>query len=319
MRVSGKFMWILSLALLGLLVLVTAVSAQQQQQPQGGNAQLPGFAGRPGMARDNMVFGTISEVDAANKSFAVKTREGEVWVTVADNVQIRRIAKAAAADLQLGMNVVVRGRPTTITAVTVGVGEELPVAPQRPQRPQGGGVAPAAGAAGPVPNANADGAAPANPGGFPAQEANAQRGALAVLGGKITKLEPLTVTTADGNDILINLPAEATLTVTTDVTLADLKAEEGVLVVGQRNADGTYAARMVRVGEPGLQLRGLGFGGGPGLRGGQAGAGFPGRQGRQPRGNRGGAAGAPQAAPGAAPAGPAAAPAVPAPHGETEV
>ena len=298
MKLSPQLKWIVVLTLIGLLAVVAGAGAQQQQQGQGGNAQAPGFAGRGGMARGNLVMGTISEVDAANKSFAIKTREGEVWVIVADATQMTRISKAAAADLQLGMNVVVRGRPTEITAVTLGLGEELPAPPQRPQRPQGGGVAPAAGAAGPVPNANPDAAAPPA-GGFP-PAANAARGAITVIGGKITKLDPLTVTTADGNDILVNLPADAALTTTADVTLADLKPEENVVIMGQRNDDGTYNAGIVRLGEPGLGMRGFGGQGGQG------------RQGRQGRGGNG------AAGQGAARPGHAATPAAVVPHAETE-
>jgi hypothetical protein len=281
----AKTTWGAVLTVAAILILVAAACAQQPA-PRG--------PGAGAAARANFVTGNVAEIDVANNLIGVNTQNnGEVWVAVSTTTQILRSTQVTAADLALGQTLTVRGTPTAITATNVGIGDLPNLAPQRGvQGLQGGGALPAAGAAGPAPTTPAAGAAaggaaggaPAAGGAVAARLAQA-RASSATITGKVTNLNPLTITTPEGGEVLVTLAADANVLETAPVALADVKADEQVTVMAQHNADGTYAARFVMLGDPGLLASMLGRGG------------FGGAGARAPRANRGNAAGAGQAAP----------------------
>ncbi len=253
------------LATAGLTVLATIAWAQPP--PGGGGRQGQGG----GMRGGGMVSGTVAAVDVENGAIAITTQQGDqVSVTVGANVQISRRTAAALGDVQLGQVVSLTGVPTAMTVARLVIGD----APPRMGGPGGPGAPRAPAEGGGIGNIQpgAGGAAPGAPaGGAPVRPVAVQ------VYGKVTLLDPLTVTLDNGVAVLLTLPDDAQFAEITPVTLADIKEGELVYAQGQRNQDGSYNAFMVRLGEaaPRGGFGGFGGPGGPGGFGGPPPGGAP--------------------------------------------
>jgi hypothetical protein len=259
---SVKLKWALAIVSLAVLIIVVAALAQQQQQPQATRGtRATGF--RPGV-----VQGTVAQVDAAGSRMAITTPRGEVWVDVAAEAQIVRVASATATDLKVGQTVTVRGRPNAVSAVSVSLGEQTP--PLSVRRGDSDSAPPAGGAFGRT--APAGGAPPT---GGPARGEGARRGAgeqgapfrgsaLTTVTGKVSHLDPLTVTTEEGTTVTVSLDADTHITQNAPVALAEAQVGERVLASGERGQDDTLQAHIVRLGEIGLLGAGTRGPGGPG-------------------------------------------------------
>ena len=246
------------LATAGLLLLATVAWAQG---PPGGGQGGGRQGGAQGGMRGGMVSGTVAAVDVENGALAITTQNGDqVSVTVTKTTQLTRRMPATLADLQLDQVVSLTGVPTEMTVARVVIGDTPPG--QRPGGPGAPGAPGAPAAGGGIGNIQ-PGAGGAAPGAPPAGQV---RIALQVYG-KVTQLDPLTITLDNGVAVLVTLPEDATFAEIAPVTLADVKEGELVYAQGQRNQDGSFTALMVRVGEA-APRGGFGGFGGPGGQGG---------------------------------------------------
>ena len=286
MSKSAATKWAVILLSVAVVILIVALVAQQQQnapRPSRGGPRVAG-AGAPGGGMGGgmggggaaPVTGTVAEVDAAGNKLQITTSNGPVWVSVSPETTITRRIPATAADLKVGSPVTVSGRPTAVTAASVNLGEQGGSL-GRGGGGFGGGMG---GAPGGVPG-GAMGAPPSGgaggPGGSGAPGGQGRSGGQArpaTVSGTIASLSPLTVTTAEGTQVVVALDAEVTFTATNPVTLGDVKPGEQVMAMGQAEAGGAYLARSVRLGQPASagERAGGGMGGPPGGRGGNRGA-----------------------------------------------
>ena len=213
---SKKLWWFVGLIAVCLLVAIV-VAVADQQAPATTTAAPTTPAAKP--AGHGMLTGMVVSVDAAKNLIVIQTRGNtQVNVSVAADTKYTKRNKGALADLALGQQVSLAGHATAMSAEEIGMNPP-PVA--------GAAEAPAAPAAA-------------------AQALAARRNADRVrVNGIVTKLDPLTVTTASGGEVVVTPSATAVFTLTTPATLADVLAGQRVGVLGTEAADGSYAATLV--------------------------------------------------------------------------
>ncbi|MCC6443558.1 MAG: hypothetical protein IT210_08910 [Armatimonadetes bacterium] len=219
-------------------VIVTVVVAQQ-----------PGPGG-PGGFRNmmaNMAMGTVVAIDLNNKAVQVQSSFGQAgarWVVIGSQTKMYRQVKSKVEDLKEGDQITVQGVPTAITARDMQIGEMPSFSPM----PQGGG--PGGGAARPRMQTNA------------------------MVAGKVTKLDPLTITTQDKVEVAVSVPENAQIVKITSATFRDIKQRDNFIAAGEPDEEGNLYAHTVGVGlsmGPMGGFRGMGgmggFMGGPPMGG----------------------------------------------------
>ncbi len=196
--------------------------------PFGGRPNLPISGANPfGRGRIPFATGTISDVDAAAGTITLTPMFGAnagQTVKVISTSQITALTEAKVGDLKVGDKVQVRGVPTGITASQITAGESG-------DTPMGGMTMPFGGM--PV------GAGPSGMAGPQAASAQAT--------GKITSLNPLTISVSDS--VQVTLKAAPDVKVSRYVTekIGDLKVGDHILASGQTGDDGVFTASRIRV------------------------------------------------------------------------
>ena len=236
MKKSAKLWWFAGLIALCLLVaIVVAVAAPQE--PVTPPVTPATTAAATARAARGMLTGLVISVDAAKNLLVIQTRDRtQVNVVVAADTRYIKRTKGALADLALGQDVTLAGHATAMSADEIGMSPP-PVAPE----------------AGAAPVAAPTTAAAAS------QALAARRNAARVrIHGVVTKLEPLTVTTASGGEVVVTPSATATFNLSIPATLADVQAGQRVGVLGQQAADGSYAATLVTLSDAPVRAVGKG-------------------------------------------------------------
>lgn len=229
-------------ALLVGTALTTAAGAQfgggGPMVPPAGPAGMPmpmsgslSPAGSPlGGGRLPFANGTVTAVDAAAGTITLTSMFGGApqTVKVTDATQITATREGMVGDLKVGDTIQVRGVPTGITAsqITAGDGDEA----------MGGstGLLPA----GPRFGGKFNGGRPGMGG---VQPASAQ------ASGKITALNPLTISVSEGVQVTLRVGPEVKVSRNVSEKIGDLKAGDRVMANGKAGDDGVLAASRIRV------------------------------------------------------------------------
>ena len=202
------------------------------------------LAQAPGGGQGRFAAGTVTAVDAAAGTITVTVRRTGQSETlkVAAGTPIATQATVMTSDLKVGDQLQVSGVPTGISAAQIVAGD-LPAGfpGARPGGP--GGAAPGAGG-------------PGGPGGPAAPPA------YATATGKVTAINPLTISLGTGISLTLTPTADAKVSRITTQTLANIKTGDQVSAMGQTETDGTFTASAVAV-----NWTMGGFGGGRGRRG----------------------------------------------------
>ena len=202
--------------------------------PMNGGPNMPG--GNPlGMGRLPFANGTVTAVDAAAGTITLTPMFGggtPQTVKVTDATQITATREGTVGDLKVGDTIQVRGVPTGITASQITAGDS---ADQSAGSMMGGMSLPPLGPRG----GGKFGAARPGMGG--AQPAFAQ------ASGKITSLNPLTVSVSEGVEITLKVGPEVKVNRNVTEKVSDLKAGDRVMANGMTGNDGVLAATRIRV------------------------------------------------------------------------
>lgn len=216
--------------------------------------------------RPSVVQGTIAQVDPTRSRIAITTPRGEVSVDVAGEAQIVRVDTATAADLKVGQTVTLRGRPNTLSAVSVSIGEQTP--PIILRRGENN--------TSPAGRALRNGLAPEE---VPIKASSRGNGlgrgqedqglpfysdTLATVTGTVSKLDPLTITTGEGTTVTVSLDADTRIIQHTLVSLSEVRVGERVFASGERHRDDALQAQTLRLGEVGVPRIGTRGAGAPG-------------------------------------------------------
>lgn len=233
----------LTAALLAGMALTTAAWAQfggspmvppagpsAMPMPMGGG---PNPAGGSPFGNGRMPFanGTVTAVDAAAGTITLTPMFGggtPQTVKVTEATRITATQEGTVGDLKVGDTVQVRGVPTGITASQITAGDSADL-------PGGGmGLLPA----GPRFGGKLGGARPGLGGPQPA---------FAQAAGKITGLNPLTVSVSDGVQVTLRVGPDVKVSRNVTETLGSLKAGDRVMANGKAGDDGVLAASRIRV------------------------------------------------------------------------
>ena len=196
--------------------------------PFGGKPNLPGPGANP-FGRGHLPFasGMISAVDAASGTITLTPIFGGAGQTVkvTSASPITALREAKVGDLKVGDNVQVRGVPTGITASQITAGESGDLSLGSGMTMPFGGAPLGAGSSG----------------------MDRPQAASAQAMGKITILNPLTISVSDS--IQLTLKAAPDVSVSKYVTekIGDLKIGEHILANGQTGDDGVFTANRIRV------------------------------------------------------------------------
>jgi len=278
----------------------------QPGQPGGGRGRQRGAGGGGfGNFQQQMPFamGTVSGGDPATGTIIITSQfgNGNQTIHVANDTKIVVQVQVDISKLKVGDTVQVQGVPKEISVNTISAGEVPDFLPggQRGGRAGGPGGQPGA---------------PGNPGAAAGGQGAGANGqpqrpqappAVASASGKITKLEPLTISLSDDVSIVLKMAPNAKITKLMPGTINNVKLGDNITASGAAAADGSFNATgvgiNVQMGGRGGRGFGGGFGGpgGPGFGGpgGPGGGGFGGATGaggfggrRGGRGGRGGGA-----------------------------
>ena len=298
---------------IGILAVAAAFApciagAQQDPNQAGGQQGQQGQQGQPGGGRQGrgqrgggfgnggqMPFasGTVSGGDPATGTIIINSTfgGGTQTIHVPNDTKTVALLPIDVSKLKIGDMIQVQGVPKEITANSITAGEMPDFLTAGIRGGRGG--APGAG----TPGATGAGTAAAPGAAAGAQPPRPQ--AMASATGKVTKLEPLTISLSDEVSIVLKLGPNAKVMKIMPANINAIKLGDTIFASGTAGADGTFNASGlgINVGGIGGMMggRGGGFGGaggggfsGPG-GGGFGGAGGGGRGGRGGRG--GGAAG----------------------------
>jgi len=209
--------------------------------------------------------GTITGGDQSAGAILIQSQfgGGNQTIRVNNSTKVVKQVSISATDLKVGDQVQVQGVPTAITASSITAGE-------MPNFMPGGGGRPGFGPGGPGGGPGVGGA----PGG------GAQ--AFASATGKVTSINPLTISMGSDISLVLKLAANAKVTKIATISLNNLKEGDRIMASGQTGNDGTFTASSI-----GVNLEMGGFGGfGPGGPGGFGrGRGGPGGPGGPPGGD----------------------------------
>ncbi len=197
--------------------------------PLGGRPNLPISGANPfGRGRMPFATGTVSAVDAGAGTITLAPMFGGgagQTVKVTSTSQITALTEAKVGDLKVGDKVQVRGVPTGITASQITAGESG-------DTPLGGGMTMPFGGM-PI------GAGPVGINGPQAASAQAM--------GKITSLNPLTISVSDSVQVILKAAPDVKVSRYVTEKIGDLKVGDHILASGQTGDDGVFTASRIRV------------------------------------------------------------------------
>lgn len=203
-------------------------AAMPPSRPFGGGPNPPGGPfGGPGGGRSMMpfAFGSISAVNIAAGTITLSPSPGEntgQTIKVAEKARISAQKEVKLSDLKVGESVQVEGTPTGITASQINAGEETSGFGSGNPFGQGG------------PN-----------GGMGGNEVGGS--AFAQARGKITSVNPLTISLSDKVSVIIKAAPGIKIIKTVTEKLIDLKIGDSVMAGGQSDASGVLTADSLQV------------------------------------------------------------------------
>jgi hypothetical protein len=312
---ASRIPTIFALGLIAAAATLAPVEARGQQDPNQPAGQPPAQPGQPGQpggrqggrqggfgnfaTRMPFATGQVTGGDPATNTIIISSQfGGSQTVHVGADTKIVALVQIDASKLKVGDTIQVQGVPKEITASSITAGDvpDFLTAGLRGGRGGNGaagangnspGTVAATGAAGGQNNA----AQPARP---------QQPPAFASATGKVTSLEPMTISLSDEVSIVLKLGPNAKIMKLMPATINNIKLGDTIFASGTAGQDGTFTATGLGVNVNGIggMMGGRGgFGGGPGGIGGPGGGGFggpggPGGGGFGGRGGRGGRGGA---------------------------
>jgi len=258
----------LLVVVIGLASLAASATAQFLGGPPGG--------GGPGNFLERVVFGTIEDLNPIEGYLQVQVPgRGSRIVAVGESTKVTRMAQVPPSELKVGDEVTVSGTPTVIAADQVRLGRpmgiaelmgaleggEKPPAEQPSPKPQPGGQPGPAGNAPAAPSTPAPPtvAMPPAPPMMPSRPSPRYS-----LSGTVKSVTPLVVTTADGVDVTVVIPAGGSVLRRQDGDLSAAVVGDEVVALGDVDDDGYLAATEVHLGESislGRMGSGMGMGG----------------------------------------------------------
>ncbi len=250
------------LPLIAVIIAAAALggSASAQLFPGGP----PGGGSGPGNLLERVAFGAVEDVNPIRGYLQVQVPgRGSRIVVVAPSTKVTRMTPIPPSELKIGDEVTVSGTPTVVAADKVRLGRPMGMAELIGALQ--GGAKPPAEQPSPTPQSGEQPAAapPTLVAPMPPPMPPSRPSPSYTLSGSVKSVTPLVVTTGEGVDVAVVIPAGGSILRRRDGDLSAAVVGEDVVALGDVNDDGYLAAIEVHLGES-ISLGRLGFGTGAG-------------------------------------------------------